>query len=739
MLGSFLQACGGGGGGAPVTNIKSITIDPVNSSIAVGTNVQLHATANFKNKTTKDVTDSVTWESADETVATVSNAAAQKGLADGKGVGATKVKAKLHGIAGISTFTVTNATLKSITDQPVNPLVAKGTTVQEVALGNFSDGSVQDLTTQVSFSSGNSSIAQVDNTSGTIGLVTGVSPGNTLITATLNGIEGSTTVTVTAATLTSITIAGAIDSIAKKTTLQLTATCNFSDGTTQDCTSQLSWTTGDSGIAQVSDTSPTKGSVTGAGAGNATITGSLGGIQGSAMVIVTAATLTSLTITPPDASLAKGTEMQLIATGNFSDGTTEDLTSQVSWTSDDNATAQVSDAPGTEGMVTGLGAGSSAITATLDGVQGSTTLTETAATLVSLTITPPDASIAKGTEMQLIATGNFSDGSTEDLTSQVSWTSGDNAIAQVSDAARTKGLATGLGAGSSAITATLDGVQGSTTVIVTAAIVTSITVDPDDPSIAKGTTVQLNATCDFTDGTTQNCTSQVSWTSGNNVIAQVSGAPGTEGLVTGIGVGSTAITVTLNGVQGSTTVTVTAPTLTSLTITPAVPSIAKGTTVQPTASGTFSDGTTEDLTSQVSWTSGNNAIAQVSDAAGTKGLATGLGVGSTAITATLSGIQGSTTVIVTAATLTSLIVTPANPSLEKGMLQMTATAVFSDGTTQNVTSQVDWISSNETVAHIISSSSPVTNGRLMPKKPGVTTITATLGGVQGSTLVTVTP
>jgi hypothetical protein len=55
---------------------------------------------------------------------------------------------------------------------------------------------------------------------------------------------------------------------------------------------------------------------------------------------------------------------------------------------------------------------------------------------------------------------------------------------------------------------------------------------------------------------------------------------------------------------------------------------------------------------------------------------------------------------VTAATLTSLIVTPANPSLAMGTtLQMTATAVFSDGTTQNVTSQVDWTSSNETVAH----------------------------------------
>ena len=183
----------------------------------------------------------------------------------------------------------------------------------------------------------------------------------------------------------------------------------------------------------------------------------------------------------------------------------------------------------------------------------------------------------------------------------------------------------------------------------------------------------------------------VSWTSSNNAIGQVSGAPGTEGLVTGLGVGSSPITAILNGVQASTTVTVTAPTLTSLTVTVAVSSSAKGTTMQRTATETFSDGSTKDLTSQVSWTSGNNAIAQVSDAAGTKGLVTGLGVGSTVIIATLSGIQGSTTVIVNAATLTSLIVTPANPSLAKGAtLQMTATAVFSDGTTQNVTSQVDW-------------------------------------------------
>jgi len=39
LLGSLLQSCGGGGGGAPVTNLKSITIDPINPSIAVSTKV----------------------------------------------------------------------------------------------------------------------------------------------------------------------------------------------------------------------------------------------------------------------------------------------------------------------------------------------------------------------------------------------------------------------------------------------------------------------------------------------------------------------------------------------------------------------------------------------------------------------------------------------------------------------------------------------------------------------------
>ena len=225
------------------------------------------------------------------------------------------------------------------------------------------------------------------------------------------------------------------------------ATCNFSDGTTEDCTSQVNWTSGDSGIAQVSDTAPTQGLVTGAGVGNTTITGSFAGIQGSATATVTAATLTSIAVTPTNPSIAKGTTVQLTATGTFTDGSTQDLTTQVSWTSGDDATAQVSNIPDTEGLVTGLAVGSTSIAATLGGIEGSTTVTVTAATLTSIAVTSTNSLIANGTTVQLTATGTFSDQTTQDLTTQVSWTSGDGTIAQVSNLSDAAGLVTGVGPG----------------------------------------------------------------------------------------------------------------------------------------------------------------------------------------------------------------------------------------------------------------------------------------------------
>ncbi len=89
---------------------------------------------------------------------------------------------------------------------------------------------------------------------------------------------------------------------------------------------------------------------------------------------------------------------------------------------------------------------------------------------------------------------------------------------------------------------------------------------------------------------------------------------------------------------GTVTVTVTAAALTSIALSPTGPTVAKGLTQQFTATGTYTDGTTANLTSQVTWASGTASVATISNASGSQGLASTLATGTTVITASLGGV-----------------------------------------------------------------------------------------------------
>jgi sugar lactone lactonase YvrE len=82
--------------------------------------------------------------------------------------------------------------------------------------------------------------------------------------------------------------------------------------------------------------------------------------------------------------------------------------------------------------------------------------------------------------------------------------------------------------------------------------------------------------------------------------------------------------------------------LTSIAVTPVNPSIA-GHTQQFTATGTYSDGSTQNLTDSVTWTSGTTATATIT----ATGLATGLAIGTSKITASSGSISGMTALTVT--------------------------------------------------------------------------------------------
>jgi len=205
-------------------------------------------------------------------------------------------------------------------------------------------------------------------------------------------------------------------------------------------------------------------------------------------------TLTSITVTPnPSNNLVIGSVEQFKATGNYSDGSSSDITSQVIWdaTKTDANVADISSG----GLAIGLAAGSSEITASENGTISSavmlmvvaasqppivsyTTTTSTIASSLSTIIVMPasPSNILIGGTQQFTASGNYSNGTTKDITSQVTWASDNDAVITISS----KGLATGLALGSADITATLGRVSniGVPLTVTSTATTTTISTSP---------------------------------------------------------------------------------------------------------------------------------------------------------------------------------------------------------------------------------------------------------------------
>jgi trimeric autotransporter adhesin len=625
------------------------------------------------------------------------------------------------------------AQLSSIAVGPPDTAVAMGLASQFTATGIMSDGSKRNLSAQVAWSSSNPGIAWM----GTEGTVATVRSGTTTIVAALHGVSGSTSLTVTPATLMAIEVTPPSPSFANGLTLQLMATGIYSDNSTHDLTTAVTWSSSTSTVASVTNSPGSAGLAAARSPGSTSITATLGAVSATTTLSVTTATLVSIGVTPMNSTLPNGLSTSLKAIGVFTDHSTHDLTAAVTWSSSAPGVATVGSAAA-NGLATAVGLGTTQIAATLGSVSGSTALTVSAAALVSIGVTPGNPGLALGLKTQFTAIGTYTDSSTQNLTAAASWSSSNPALASVSNAAGFEGLAAALGTGAVTVTAAMGTIQGSTTLTVTPATLVSVAVTPASPSIANGTSRQFTATGTYTDNSTQNLTAAVAWSSSNAGVAAVSNAAGSNGFATGLGQGSATIAAALGSVSGSTQLNVTPATLVSLTVIPANPSIAAGTMQQFTVSGTYTDHSTQDLTGSVSWSSSDTALASVSNAAGTNGLAATLAMGSVTITASSGNIVGSTGLTVTAATLVSIAVIPATPSIAAGTSQQfAATGTYTDGSIQPLTPAAAWSSSDTSVATI--SNAPGTNGLASSASQGSATITATVGSVAGSTLLTVTP
>ncbi len=176
--------------------------------------------------------------------------------------------------------------------------------------------------------------------------------------------------------------------------------------------------------------------------------------------------------------------------------------------------------------------------------------------LLSIDVTPDDPTMAFADgAVQFTATGTYDIGGPQDLTATAVWASGDTNVATV-DAS---GLVTPVHAGTSAITATVGAIVGTSTPTVTVALA-SINVTPDATTwrpTASTDRQQMTATGTNDDGSSAgDITASVTWTSGTPTVGTISNGAGTEGQVTPLLVGSTLITATSGAISGNETLTI---------------------------------------------------------------------------------------------------------------------------------------------------------------------------------------
>jgi trimeric autotransporter adhesin len=153
--------------------------------------------------------------------------------------------------AGCRGFFV-NPTLTGITVGPT-ATIQQAKTVQMHATGAYDDGSSKPLGKGVFWSSATESVATVDSTTG---IVTGVSPGTSVITGALGSVSGTATITVTLANITAIKVTSTDTSVQYGTPEQFKATAT-ANGQQVDVTNSVTWTTNPTSITDVSIDSTT--------------------------------------------------------------------------------------------------------------------------------------------------------------------------------------------------------------------------------------------------------------------------------------------------------------------------------------------------------------------------------------------------------------------------------------------------------------------------------------------------
>jgi hypothetical protein len=461
---------------------------------------------------------------------------------------------------------------------------------------------------------------------------------------TLSGTNGSANFT--AAALQSIAVSPATATVQAGSTKQFTATGTYSDGSTQNITTQVTWSSSNTNVATINSS----GLASAIAGGSASIVASFGGgetaISGSAALTVQATPLVIGTTTLPSGLEGQAYLATLVASGG---------TAPYTWSMANNTSLPPGLSLSSGGKISGAPTVAGTGTFTVQVTDGASP-PQTATQSLSIMITSPPAFYTIWTPASVPATADAGADSPVELgvlfKSDVNGTisgirfykSVNNTGTHVGNLWSNSGTLLSSATFSSETASGWQQVSFPTPVAITANTVyvasyhTTVGYYSEDQNYFASAGVDnppLHALQNSVSGS-------------NGVFAY-----GTNSVFPNTGFNSSNYWVDI--------VFTPSATLSAIAIAPTNPTIQVGGTEAFTATGTYSDNSTQNITSLVTWSSSNAPVASIN----ATGVASGVAGGTSTITATLGSVTNSTKLTVQPATL--VITTAGLPSGTQGI------------------------------------------------------------------------
>lgn len=511
---------------SPPPVLEGLVLSVDTQDILLGESIDYSVLGVYSDATRIDVKDSAVVSFSNSGVASVNSE-----RLNGDTIGSTLLNVELDGVNTTLALSVYSANLVSISLNSTQVELASNGGYQLEATALYDNGISSLASSGVSWSSSDESIVTVDVN----GLVAPVASGSAQIVANFKGMNSQAVVNVNTTTILDIELWPLAGKGVVGSTQTFSATAILDDNTRQDITHLVNWESSNTGALAFAGSSANLLSE-----GTVNLSATYSGISKSTSFLVEEKTLQGLTIDGAQASYAVGLRDHFSVVGNYSDGSTSDLSDMVIWSSSDNAVASISG-----GELRALALGSANISASVGGISQQVEVNVTDASLSTIIVNTNQSLISSGIDQRLTAAGIYSDGSTQDITELVTWSSSDESIAIMSNSAGNRGYLSNVYAGGSIvavdITASLDGVSSQQSLTVNPGTITAVEVNYGNVSLNPFQTAQYKAYARFSDGASVEITDLAVWSSSSESIAVISNSVSFAGEVSAISNGQTSI------------------------------------------------------------------------------------------------------------------------------------------------------------------------------------------------------